>query len=213
MKQYLRLGLDFQARSPNTAITLASIKESGGFSSANQGGADYELFGRLSFSYGISFLPFTVGRYRLGHEQFTNVSTPERAEMHLRDCAGAAKSLRAIGCKPEIVNRLVDQMAWGLFLSHAGRWRDSTPKVVCRLFEVCSELSQGPGPMRSRAQREYPVLFWQPRRFAHLLYAALEGSGYRVTKPERIEFHPTSIWKNYSTSDTRASNTSTLRFI
>jgi glycosyltransferase involved in cell wall biosynthesis len=205
----LRVGLDFHLRSPNTIFRVASIRESGGYHSANEAAYDYELYSRLSFVHGVSFLPIRLGRYRLGHEQYTNVATPDRTELHLRQSVGAAASIRAVGCRPETIDCLVDQMAWGLFLSHAARWRDSDPGFVCRLFDICRQISHWPGPMRARVQQEYPLLFWRPRILAEFMYKRVERLGYRVTRPDRHYLHqPGSIWKDYSTGKTSTSGTS-----
>jgi hypothetical protein len=177
----VQLGCDFHARSPNTIFDLAKGRQIGGFRELDGLPADYAFFGELAYRYGLAFEPSPVGRYRTGHEQITKFDTPQRALNHLRFCAGMAQLIRSTGCSVEAADQVLDQMAWGLFLFHAARWRYE-PQVVFELFEESLRLSPQDGPMQTSAQMEYPILFWRPRPMARFLYSRLCQAGYVVSR-------------------------------
>jgi hypothetical protein len=174
----LQLGLDFHGRSSNTAFHIVKSREIGGFPDIDGMSADYTFFCLLAFYYGIRFLPDMVGRYRTGHEQATNVTTPDNTEWHLRYCVQMAKLVRSTGCSPIVADQLVDQMTWGLFLAHAARWRDSQPAFVFHLCQQCLFMSPPSGAMQIAARMEYPVFFWRPQWLARLLFLQIHRFGY-----------------------------------
>ncbi len=152
-----RLGIDFHARSPNTIFRAALGHGIGGFADIRGLAADYTFFCRLAYQHGIAFVADRLGRYRWGHEQATDFASPARAEAHVRYCVEMVRLLRSTGAA--VVDRLIDHMAWGLFLFHAAQWRDSEPGFLTGLLEQCLRLSPQLGGMQMRARREYPWLF------------------------------------------------------
>jgi hypothetical protein len=148
-----------QARSPNTILSVAKSCDLGGFPEVNGFAADYTFFCRLVYFYGLALVPECVGRYRSGHEQATDFSTPEKAEMHLQYCVQMAKLVQSTGCSSIVVDQIVDHMTWGLFLIYAPLWWDSHPAFVSGLLQQCLLLSPHPGAMQLRARREYSFLF------------------------------------------------------
>jgi hypothetical protein len=156
----LKLGLGYlHARSPNTIFSVADSCDIGGFPDVNGVAGDYTFFCRLAYTYGVVFVPEHLGRYRLGHDQATNYSTPEKAEAHLQYCVQMASLLVSIGCSATVADRLIDEMTWGLFLFHAPWWQDSQPEFVSRLCQQCLRLSPQLGTWQERARKEYPFCF------------------------------------------------------
>ena len=159
----LKLCLDFQTRSPNTVFSIEKSRQIGGLPHIDGVVADYTFFGTLAYLYGVEFCSEYFGCYRTGHEQFTDVTSPEKSGAHLRYCAEMAKLLRNTGCSAVAADRLLDDMTWGVFLVHAARWQDSEPEFVARLCKQCLILSPESGQLQAYARMKYPLLFWPPQ--------------------------------------------------
>jgi SAM-dependent methyltransferase len=166
----LRLGLDFTACPPGWIWSVDACREVGGFLDVTGLSADYTLALRLAYSYGVAFLPELVGRYRVGHVQTTDYSTPEKAEALLDRAVQFAALLRDNPCPIDLADKVVDYMTWFMFSFIAPRWLESNPAFVIRLFRKCMRLSPQNGPWKNHARREYPFLFWRPYWLGWPLY-------------------------------------------
>jgi hypothetical protein len=178
----LRLGLGFDARSPNTIFDVAKGRHIGGFLEIDGTGADYTFFCQLAYSYGVAFLPDRMGRYRRGHEQGSDLSIPDNVTKNVRASAQKAELLRSIGCSAAAVDQLVDNNTWAFFVWVAPQWLDSDPAFVFELCQKCLLLSPHRGAWQFRARKEYPLLFWQPQWLARLLFVMLHRSGCLIKR-------------------------------
>ena len=166
----LLLGLDFRTAPPACIWNVEAFREAGGFPDANGASADYTLVLRLTYSYGVTFLPAVIGRYRVGPQQATDYSTPERAEAILDLSIKMAQLTRTIGVSAGAADQLVDYMTWWIFRIIAGSLLDAHPFFVSRLCRKCALVTPPEGLWKNRVRREYPFLFWRPRWLAMLLY-------------------------------------------
>jgi hypothetical protein len=166
----LRLGLDFQAYPPSCIWNLEAFRQAGEFPDANGASADYTLTLRVAYVYGVKFLPVIVGRYRIGSQQATDYSTPERAEATLDLSIKMAQLTRSIGVSREVADQLVDYMTWWIFRIVAASLLDSHPFFVSRVCRKCRRVTPAEGHWRSRVKAEYPFLFWRPQWAWMLLY-------------------------------------------
>ncbi|HEX2226025.1 MAG TPA: glycosyltransferase family A protein, partial [Candidatus Binatia bacterium] len=123
----LRLGLDFQAYPPSCIWNLEAFRQAGAFPDANGASADYTLTLRVAYVHGVKFVPTVVGRYRIGSQQATDYSTPERAEATLDLSIKMAQLTRNIGVSREVADQLVDYMTWWIFRIVAASLLDSHP--------------------------------------------------------------------------------------
>jgi SAM-dependent methyltransferase len=166
----LRLGLDFQVSPPGCIWNVETFKQVGGFPDANGPGADYTLVLRLAYSHGVRLFPEIIGRYRIGTQQATDYSTPERAEAILDCSITMAQLTRTIGVSPSAADQLVDYMTWWIFrLTAASLLRDH-PFFVSRMCRKCELASPANGVWRERIRSEYPFLFWRPQWLSITLY-------------------------------------------
>jgi SAM-dependent methyltransferase len=166
----LRVGLDFRACAPNCIWNVAAFQKVGGFPDAIGAGADYTLVLRLAYSYGVTFLPKIVGRLRVGPQQATDYSTPERAEATLDISIKMAQLTRTIGVSDRVADQLVDYMTWWIFRIIAATLLESHPFFVSRLCRKCELVSPPDGEWKNRVRSEYPLLFWRPQWLAMLVY-------------------------------------------
>ena len=111
----LRVALDFRACPPSTVWNVAAFHQAGGFPDAKGAGADYTLVVQLAYSRGVTFLPEIIGRYRIGPQQATQYSIPERAEAILDCSIEMAQRTRTTGISPAVADQLVDYMTWWIF--------------------------------------------------------------------------------------------------
>jgi hypothetical protein len=153
-----RLGLAFDARSPNTIFDVAKGRQVGGFPPVEDFAADYTFFCKLAYLHGISFYSERLGRYRWSHGQLTDLSTPDNVAGCVRRSAQMAKLLEP-HCSAEVAQQLVDNNTWAFFVWVAPQWLGSNPAFVADLCHECLRLSPRPGPWQIRARQEYPVLF------------------------------------------------------
>lgn len=166
----LRLGLDFRASPPGCIWNVPAFQQVGGFPDANGTSADQTLVLRLTFSHGAKLLPQIVGRYRIGAQQITDYSTPERAE-YILDCTiQMARLTRTIGVSQKVADQLVDYMIWWIFRIAAGNLFLDHPFFVSRLFYKCLLETPPTGYWKSRVKLEYPLLFVRPQWFSLFLY-------------------------------------------
>jgi Methyltransferase domain/Glycosyl transferase family 2 len=177
----LCLGLDFKTSPPGWVWNVKAFHQVGGFPDANGAAADYTLVLRLAYSYGITFLPAIVGRYRSGPQQATDYTNPERAEATLDLSIKMAQMTRTIGVSPKVADQLVDYMTWWIFRLIAVNLLNTDPFFVSRLCRKCERVTPPDGPWKSRVRSEFPFLFWRPSRFAVLLFK----TGQRIPKPMR----------------------------
>ena len=157
----LRLGLDFGAFSPGTIFKVAASREIGGFVEIDGVCADYPFSIRLAFSYGVAFFPETIGRFRMGHAQASDYSTPEKAEDFLDFIMREGEHLiRSVGCSRGAAEQIVDYTTWETFLKVAPPWLQSNESFVFRLTRKCLRASPRRGEWQNRARQHYPFLFW-----------------------------------------------------
>ena len=166
----LRLGLDFQACPPSCIWNLEAFRQAGEFPDADGASADYTLVLRLAYSRGVTFFPVVVGRYRIGTQQATDYSTPERAEATLDLSIKMAQMTRSIGVSTRVADQLVDYMTWWIFRIIASNLLESHPFSVARLCRKCVLVAPPEGPWKDRTKSEYPFLFWRPQWLALVLY-------------------------------------------
>jgi len=162
----LRVGLDFRAAPPSTIWNMAAFHEAGGYPNANGAGADYTLVVRLAYSHGVTFIPEIIGCYRIGAQQATDYSTPERAEAILDCSIEMARLTRLTGISPQLADRLIDYMTWWIFRIIAGRMINTRPFFVARLWRKCIRVTPSVGKWRHQIRTEYPLLFWRPQWLA-----------------------------------------------
>jgi hypothetical protein len=167
-----RLGLDYRAFPPSSIWNVTAFQQVGAFPDADGAGADYTLALRLAYSYGVTFLPEIIGRYRVGAQQATDYSTPERAEATLDLSIKMAQMTRTIGVSATVADQLVDYMTWWIFRIIAGSALDAHPFFVARLCRKCMLVTPPEGPWRNHVRGEYPYLFWRPQWLAMLLFKA-----------------------------------------
>jgi Glycosyl transferase family 2 len=153
-----RLGLAFDARSPNTIFDVAESRRIG-YPSVGSFAADYTLFCQLAYFHGVTFFGERLGRYRWSPGQSTNVSTPESVAQSVRLSAQMAELLRPLSGSDELADLLVDNNTWAFFVWVAPRWLKSNPAFVVDLCHECLRLSPRPGSWQNRARRKYPFLF------------------------------------------------------
>jgi hypothetical protein len=153
-----RLGLAFDARSSNTIFDVAKARQIGGLPRVDDIAADYTFFCRLAYFHGVTFFQERLGKYRWGHDQGTDLSTPDSVARCVRRSAHMAKLLEP-HCSAELAQQLVDNNTWAFFVWVAPRWLESNLSFVADLCHECLRLSPRLGPWQIRARREYPVLF------------------------------------------------------
>ena len=159
----LHVGLDFRASPPSTIWNMAAFHQAGGYPNANGAGADYTLVVRLAHSHGVTFFPEIIGRYRIGAQQATDYSTPERAEAILDCSIEMARLTRTTGVSTQIADQLVDYMTWWIFRIIASRMIHTHPFFVARMWRKCISVTPSSGPWKDRIRTEYPLLFWRPQ--------------------------------------------------
>jgi glycosyltransferase involved in cell wall biosynthesis len=162
----LRVGLDFRAAPPSTIWNTTAFHQAGGFPNARGAGADYTLVVQLSYSHGVTFLPEIIGRYRIGAQQATDYSTPERAEAILDCSIEMAQLTRTTGISQEVADQLIDYMTWWIFRIIASRMINTYPFFVARLWRKCIRLTPASGRWKDQIRIEYPILFWRPQWLA-----------------------------------------------
>jgi glycosyltransferase involved in cell wall biosynthesis len=166
----LRLGLEFTAYPPSCVWNMAAFRRCGGFPDANGAGADYTLMLQLANQYGVVLFAEILGRYRIGPQQSTGYSSPERAEATLDCSITMAQLTRNIGVPPAVSDQLLDYMIWWIFRIVAQNLLDSHPFFVWRMYRKCASITPRAGRWRSRIRSEYPFLFWRPQWLWELLY-------------------------------------------
>jgi glycosyltransferase involved in cell wall biosynthesis len=157
----LALGLDFGAFSPGTIFTVAASRKSGGFVEIDGVCADYPFSVRLAFCYGVAFLPELVGRFRIGHDQASDYSTPQKAEAFLDFVVREGELIRTVGCSRSAAEQIIDYATWETFLKVASPWLQSHESFVFELTRKCLRVSPRRGEWQNRARQEYPFLFWR----------------------------------------------------
>jgi hypothetical protein len=187
----LRLGLDCRAYPPSCVWKLRAFHEAGGFADVDGVGADYTLILRLCYLHGVTLLPTIVGRCRVGPQQATDYSTPERAEATLDLSIKMAQMTRSIGVSSQIVDQLVDYMTWWIFSLIAARLLESQPDFVFRICRKCMQVSPSKGAWQRRIRSAYPYLFWRPQWLA-MLFFKVKPSVPRVVKKTFRAFVATS---------------------
>jgi glycosyltransferase involved in cell wall biosynthesis len=181
----LRLALAWHARSPNTIFDVTRGRNIGGFLDIDGAAGDYTFFCRLAYSYGVAFLSERVGRYRSGHEQATNLSTPVNAEKFIRISARMGSELiRSIGCSEMTADRLIDDRVWAYFVWVAPYWLDSDPAFLFMLCQECLRLSPKRATWQAIARREYPLLFWRPQWLARFVFRVVQELRYLLKRQE-----------------------------
>jgi SAM-dependent methyltransferase/glycosyltransferase involved in cell wall biosynthesis len=168
----LRLGLDFRAYPPSCVWNTAAFSHVGEFPDAKGAGADFTVCLRLAYAYGVTFFPNIIGRYRIGAQQATDYSTPERAEATLDISIEMAQMTRTIGVSPVVADQLVDYMTWWIFRIIAASMLESRPFFVSRLCRKCMLVTPPGGTWRTRVRSEYPFLFWRPQIVAMSFFKA-----------------------------------------
>jgi hypothetical protein len=159
----LRVGLDFRACPPSTVWNTAAFYEAGGFPDAKGAGADYTLVIQLAYSRGVAFFTEIIGRYRIGPQQATDYSTPERAEAILDCSIEMALLTRGTGISARLADQLVDYMTWWIFRIIACRMLSTHPFFVARIWRKCMRVTPSTGHWRNQIRAEYPLLFWRPQ--------------------------------------------------
>jgi hypothetical protein len=162
----LRVALDFRASPPSTVWNMAAFHQAGGFPDADGAGADYTLVVQLAYSRGVTFLPEIIGRYRIGVQQATDYSTPERAEAILDCSIEMAQLTRTTGISPGVADQLVDYMTWWIFRIIASTLIDTHPFFVARMWRKCMRVTPSTGRWKDQIRTEYPLLFWRPQWLA-----------------------------------------------
>ena len=139
---------------------MAAFHQVGEFPDANGAGADFTLVVQVAYSYGVTFLPEVIGRYRVGPQQATDYSIPERAEAILdlfnQNGANDAEPRRF---RPRSPTSLLDYMTWWIFRIIAGSMMESHPFFVSRLCRKCLLVTPSEGAWRRRVRSEYPFRF------------------------------------------------------
>jgi hypothetical protein len=153
-----RLGLAFDARSPNTIFDVTKGRQIGGLPRADDVAADYTFFCRLAYFHGVTFFRERLGKYRWGHDQGTDLSTPDAVASCVRRSAQMARLLQP-HCSAELAQALVDNTTWAFFVWVAPRWIRSNPGFVADLCHQCLRLSPRLGSWQIRARREHPGIF------------------------------------------------------
>ena len=162
----LRVGLDFRASPPSTVWNMAAFHQAGGFPNARGAGADYTLAVQVTYSHGVTFFPEIIGRYRIGAQQATDYSTPQRAEAILDCSIEMAQLTRTTGISSRVADQLVDYMTWWIFRIIASEMIDKHPFFVARLWRKCIRVTPATGRWKDQIRTEYPILFWRPQWLA-----------------------------------------------
>ncbi len=162
----LRVALDFRASPPSTVWNMAAFHQAGGFPDANGAGADYTLAVQVAYSHGVTFFAEIIGRYRIGAQQATDYSTPERAEAILDCSIQMAQLTRTTGISSRVADKLVDYMTWWIFRIIASEMIDKHPFFVARLWRKCIRVTPPRGRWKDQTKTEYPLLFWRPQWLA-----------------------------------------------
>jgi glycosyltransferase involved in cell wall biosynthesis len=179
----LHLGLDFGAFSPGTIFKVAASREIGGFVEIDGVCADYPFSVRLAFSYGMAFFRETIGRFRIGHAQASDYSTPEKAEDFLDFIMREGEHLiRSVGCSRRAAEQIVDYTTWETFLKVAPPWLRSDESFVFRLTRKCLRASPRRGEWQNRARQHYPFLFWP---LSWLTWPLFQASRSAIPAPVR----------------------------
>ena len=178
----LALGLDFGAFSPTTIFSVAASRQIGGFVDVNGAAADYTFTVRLAYSYGVAFFPELVGRFRIGHLQSTDYSTPEKAEAFLDFVVREGELIRTLGCSRSAADQIIDYTTWETFLKVAPPWLQSHESFVFGLTQKCLRVSPRRGEWQNRARQEYPFLFW---RLQWLLWPLFKAAKHALPAPLR----------------------------
>ena len=165
-----RIGLDFRAAPPSCVWNLAAFQQARGFPDANGAGADFTLVLQVAYEYGVTFLSEVIGRYRVGPQQATDYSTPERAEAILDISIKMAQMTRATGISPALADELLDYMTWWIFRIIAANLFDAHPFFVARMWRKCMRATPPDGRWKRQIRTEYPLLFWRPQLLAILGY-------------------------------------------
>jgi glycosyltransferase involved in cell wall biosynthesis len=172
----LSLGLDFGTFSPGTLFTVAASGQIGGLAEVNGAAADYPFAVRLAYSHGVAFLPEFIGRYRMGHRQSTDFSTPEKAEAFLDFIMRETDLIRTVDCSASAIDRIVDYSTWETFLKVAPPWLQSHRSFVLRLTDKCLRVSPRRGEWQNRVRQQYPFLFWHLPSVTWPLFQAVKSA-------------------------------------
>jgi hypothetical protein len=159
----LRLGLDYSTIAPSSIMNVEACRRLGGYRDIGGKPADYTFALHLAYAQGIALCPELIGRYRFGHSQVTDLSTPAAAESWLDFTNAMAAMVTDFGVSRELADRLVDYFTWSLFLILVPQWWNVNRGFVHHLCGKCLEASPKVGEWQARARREYPFLFWWPR--------------------------------------------------
>ena len=176
----LALGLNRHPYAPSTILGVSEVRRRGGY--RNVGAlplpADSTLDLTLAYLHGVAFLPHVIGRYREGHAQQSQVSTPDKIRAWLRFMAEMAERVGDSGCPERTIRKLVDYWVWSFLPWMVDVWWEIDRRFVFELCDECLRLSPEPGEWQRRIRRDFPFLFWRPRWCAWPLFRVRRKVAY-----------------------------------
>lgn len=168
----LGLGLNRNPYAPSTILCVSDVRRQGGY--RNVGAlplpADLTLDLTLAYLHGVAFLPEVIGRYREGHPQQSQVSTPQKIHAWLSFMVEMAERVGESGCPESTVRKLIDYWVWSFLPWMVDVWWQTDRTFVFELCDRCLRLSPEPGEWQRRIREDYPFLFWRPRWCAWPLF-------------------------------------------
>jgi glycosyltransferase involved in cell wall biosynthesis len=184
----LGLGVNRYPYAPSTILCVSEVHRQGGYQNASALPlpADLTLDLTLAYLHGVAFVPEVIGRYREGHAQQSQVSSPQKIHDWLSFMVEMAERVGESGCPEPTVRKLVDYWVWSFLPWMADVWWETDRNFVYELGDRCLRLSPEPGEWQHRIRRDYPFLFWRPRWCAWPLFrirrkvASLSGRDVRA---------------------------------
>ena len=176
----LGLGLNRNGYAPSTLLGASEARRLGGYGTSRDLPlpADSTLDLSLAYLHGVAFLPEIIGRYREGHIQESQISTPDKIHAWLGFMVGMLNRVGESGC-PERAIRKAGRLLGLVFLAvEGGRIVETDRTFVFDLCDRCLRLSPEPGEWQRLVRREYPFLFWRPRWCAWPLFRVYRKVAY-----------------------------------
>ena len=156
----LKVGIPFQARSPNLIFGVAESRAIGGFPDLRGVSIDLPFACHLAHSYGVAFLNEVIGRYRTGHDdQSINLTSRPYLREFVDSPSATATLLRNLRCSGPTVDKLMDAQTWAIFGWVAPNLIDSDPDFAVELCQKCLSLSPWVGPWQKMVRQRHPILF------------------------------------------------------
>ena len=158
----LALGLNRHPYAPSTILDVSEALRLGGYRTVGDFPlpADSTLDLSLAYLHGVVFLPeVIIGRYREGHAQQSQVSTPQKIHDWLSFMVEMAERVGESGCPEPTVRKLVDYWVWSFLPWMADVWWETDRNLVYELCDRCLRLSPEPGEWQRSHSRRLSVFF------------------------------------------------------